>query len=87
MGYNLYSACHKCKVKIFHFRREESRTILPFYAKHANCAAENLNNVQTIMDNNGTDQDWQREPESGGYKNDPAGDVAWNSIMKELKDS
>jgi hypothetical protein len=70
MGYNLYSACHKCKVKIFHFRREEQKTILPFYAKHSKCAKENIDNVQTIMDNNGTDQEWQNSFENGGYKDD-----------------
>jgi hypothetical protein len=53
MGYNLISGCHKCKVKIFHFRREENKTILPFYKKHSDCAKEDANNVQTVMDNNG----------------------------------
>lgn len=70
MGYNLYSACHKCKTKTFHFRREEQKTILPFYVKHAKCAKENVYNVQTIMDNNGTDQKWQYSFEDGGYKDD-----------------
>jgi len=70
MGYNLISACHKCKVQIFHFRREENLTILPFYVKHSECAKEDLSNVQTVMDNNGTDQNWQKEEESGGYKSD-----------------
>ena len=67
MGYNLISACHKCKVKIFHFRRQENETILPFYKKHADCAKENIDNVQTVMDNNGTDQWWA---ESTGYQDD-----------------
>jgi len=58
MGYNLYSACHKCKTKIFHFRNEENKTILPFYKKHSDCAKENIDNVQTVMDNNSTDQNW-----------------------------
>lgn len=40
MGHNLISVCHKCKVKIFHFRNEEHKTILPFYKNHANCAKE-----------------------------------------------
>lgn len=70
MGHNLYSACHKCKVKIFHFRREENLTILPFYKKHSDCAKENINNVQTVMDNNGTDQLWQKTEHNGGYKDD-----------------
>jgi len=67
MGYNLISGCHKCKVKIFHFRREENKTILPFYKKHSNCAKEDINNVVTVMDNNGTDQWWA---EDNGYADD-----------------
>jgi hypothetical protein len=67
MGHNLISGCHKCKVKIFHFRREENKTMLPFYKKHSDCAKEDVNNVQTVMDNNGTDQWWA---ESDGYKDD-----------------
>lgn len=67
MGYNLYSACHKCSRKIVHFRREENNTILPFYQKHRNCAKDNINNVQTVMDNNGTDQIWMYE---NGYVDD-----------------
>ena len=63
MGYNLLSACHKCKVKIFHFRREENKTILPFYVKHSQCAKEDVTNVQTVMDNNGTDQWWAEREE------------------------
>jgi predicted nucleic acid-binding Zn-ribbon protein len=67
MGHNLISGCHKCKVKIFHFRREENKTALPFYKKHSDCAKEDINNVQTVMDNNGTDQWWA---ESDGYADD-----------------
>jgi len=67
MGYNLISGCHKCKVKIFHFRTEENKTVLPFYKKHSECAKECINNVQTVMDNNGTEQWWA---ESDGYNND-----------------
>ncbi len=70
MGHNLISACHRCKVKIFHFRREESKTILPFYKKHADCAKVDIENVQTIMDNNGTDLVWQEDVEHGGYDSD-----------------
>ena len=65
MGHNLYSACHKCKVKVFHYRRKENELILDFYKKHADCAKENLDYVQTVMDNNGTDLDWQSEPPEG----------------------
>lgn len=67
MGRNVISACHKCKKKIFHFRREENKTILPFYKKHADCAKEDVNNVQTVMDNNGTDQWWA---DNDGYESD-----------------
>lgn len=70
MGYNLYTACHKCKKKVFHLRREENIKILPFYKKHSGCAREDVNNVQTIMDNNGTDQFWQDEPHRGGYEDE-----------------
>lgn len=70
MGYNLHSACHKCKVRIFHFRYEENKTILPFYIKHKECIKENINNVQTIIDNIGMDEEWQNEEENGGYKKD-----------------
>lgn len=70
MGYNLYSACHRCKVKVFHFRNHENEVILPFYVKHSNCARYNKDNVQTIMDNNGTDYDWQQDEDEGGYRND-----------------
>ena len=64
MGNNVISCCHKCKVQMFHYRNEENKTILPFYRKHRDCAKEDINNVQTVMDNNGTDQFWQNR---GGY--------------------
>jgi predicted nucleic acid-binding Zn-ribbon protein len=67
MGQNLISGCHKCKKQIFHFRNEENKTILDFYRKHKDCAKNDINNVQTVMDNNGTDQDWAS---SNGYEND-----------------
>jgi hypothetical protein len=70
MGVNLISACHRCKVKIFHFRGEENKTILPFYKKHGACAKLNIHNVQTVMDNNGTDQNWAESEEQGGYRDD-----------------
>jgi hypothetical protein len=65
MGYNLISGCHKCKTQIFHFRNEENKTILPFYKKHSECAKEDIMNVQTVMDNNWTDQRWTGDD---GYK-------------------
>lgn len=69
MGVNLISGCHKCEVKVFHFRNEENVSILPFYYKHKKCAQEDINNVQTVMDNNGTDQDWCQDFPYG-YKDD-----------------
>ncbi len=68
MGYNLISCCHKCKEQIFYFRGKENDAILPFYRKHANCAKECIDNVQTVMDNNSTDQEWQDGEDNGGYK-------------------
>ncbi|KKM25140.1 hypothetical protein LCGC14_1597960 [marine sediment metagenome] len=59
MGNNVISCCHKCKVQMFHYRNEENKTILPFYRKHRDCAKEDINNAQTVMNNNGTDQPWQ----------------------------
>jgi len=61
MGHNLISCCHKCKVQVYHFRGKENIAILPFYKKHKNCAKEDINNVQTVMDNNSTDQEWMYE--------------------------
>ena len=71
MEYNLYSCCHKCKVKVISSEEKENLTILPFYKKHAICAQENINNVQTIMDNNGYYQEWMNCLEyRGGYPED-----------------
>ncbi|HDY67386.1 MAG TPA: hypothetical protein ENH85_06330 [Candidatus Scalindua sp.] len=67
MGNNVISCCHKCKVQVFHYRNEENKTILPFYRKHKKCAKEDINNVQTVMDNNSTDQSWY---DVGGYPQD-----------------
>jgi len=70
MGNNLYSVCHKCKEKIMHWRGEEHLTILPFYHEHKKCLMEDINNVQTVMDN----VEYQRSQEpfwmssDGGYK-------------------
>ncbi len=58
MGHNLYTACHKCREVIFNFRGEEEKTILPFYIKHIKCAEENIDNIQTVIDNNGNDPSW-----------------------------
>jgi hypothetical protein len=70
MGYNLISACHKCKVKIFHYRGEENETILPFYLKHKGCFREHPWNIQTIIDQSGFDPTWAYREDEGGYKDD-----------------
>ncbi len=54
---------------MFNYRGEEQYGVLSFYKKHAECAKENINNVQSIMDNNGTDQQWAED--NGGYPDDP----------------
>jgi hypothetical protein len=50
MGMNLQSACHKCKEKVFHYRRKEHKTIIPFYKAHSDCMRENKDNVVTLED-------------------------------------
>ena len=50
MGMNVQSACHKCKEKVFHFRGNESDTIMPFYRKHRSCMDELASNVVTLED-------------------------------------
>jgi len=70
MGHNLISFCHKCKVKVFHFRHEENETILPFYYKHRNCAKLDIENVQTVMDNNGNDLKCMDDFRNGGYNDE-----------------
>lgn len=50
MGMNLRTCCHKCKKQVFHFRREEQETILPFYSKHYECMLESKSNLETLED-------------------------------------
>lgn len=50
MGMNIQSCCHKCKVKRFHFRGEEQKTLLPFYAAHYECMRQKPSNVETLED-------------------------------------
>lgn len=47
---NLQSCCHRCKVRIFHLRGEEKKTLLPFYQKHYACMKLNPNNIETLED-------------------------------------
>lgn len=63
MGYNLISGCHKCKVSKYHDRGEENKTILQFYHNHKLCAEDNVDNVRTVMDNNGNDPEFFEYPE------------------------
>lgn len=82
MGLNLYSACHKHKVKVFHFRSEEDKTMMPFYYKHRDCLEANpMISVETLEDQ-AQERDWMAEPEEGGYQNDP--DV-FNPAIKEVR--
>lgn len=77
MGYNIISCCHKCKTQLFHYRNEENKSIFPFYRKHKDCAKKDINNVQSVMDNNGNDPEWMNSPSSGGYD--------YDSLIYELK--
>lgn len=68
MGLNLMSACHLHKTKVFHFRKKESDTMMPFYYKHADCMEKNPDNVETL-DDQYQEQDWMADyPE--GYKDE-----------------
>jgi hypothetical protein len=70
MGVNLLTACHKHKVKIFHFRNEEDRTMMPFYYKHRDCLKEDpTKSVETLEDQE-QERDWMADPEYGGYEDD-----------------
>ena len=60
MGINIISCCHKCKVKVFHFRRKENMTIIPFYRNHQQCMRENPNNVET-KDDQMQEEDWMED--------------------------
>lgn len=64
MGLNLISGCHRHKVKRFHFRAQESETIMPFYTRHERCMNANPNNVET------KDDQYQAEPWMYDYPDD-----------------
>ena len=55
------SACHKCKVKVFHYRGKEGKTLMPFYYKHRECFdngnEEDKFNVETKEDQR-QEEDW-----------------------------
>ncbi len=50
MGMALHTACHRCKIQVYHFRGEENLTIMRFYRKHRDCMKENASNVETLED-------------------------------------
>lgn len=60
MGINLQSCCHLCKVKVFHFRSEESITMMPFYYKHRKCLSKNPANLETKEDQ-AQEESWMYE--------------------------
>ena len=69
MGMNLRTCCHKCKIQIFHFRRKENKTILPFYEKHYQCMREDPRNIETLEDQI-QEADWMQDANNGGYKDE-----------------
>ena len=60
MGLNLQTCCHKCKVKVFHFRRKENLTLMPFYNDHYNCMKENPSNIETKEDQT-QEENWMND--------------------------
>ena len=70
MGINLISGCHKCKVKVFHYRNRENLTLMPFYYKHRDClpdveTLEDQAQEQTWMDKYKYDEEIQKLGEKG----------------------
>ena len=68
MGQNLQSCCHRCKVKVFHFRCKENETLMPFYRFHSPCIRSDPKSVETLADQ-GQEADWMADEAEGGYKN------------------
>lgn len=60
MGINVQSCCHKCQVRVFHYRGEECLTMMPFYYKHRPCLAINSANLETKEDQN-QEEEWMSE--------------------------
>lgn len=60
MGINVQSCCHLCRVRVFHYRSEESLTMMPFYYKHRKCLAADPANIETKEDQN-QEQSWMSE--------------------------
>lgn len=70
MGINLLTACHKHKVKVFHYRSEEDKTMMPFYYKHRDCLNKNPKTSVETLEDQAQEQDWMADPEYGGYETD-----------------
>lgn len=60
MGINVQSCCHLCRVRVFHYRSDESLTMMPFYYKHRKCLAADPTNIETKEDQN-QEQAWMSE--------------------------
>lgn len=71
MGMNFVSCCHKCKRKVFHFRGEEDKTMIPFYYKHYRCMEESTDNLETKEDQI-QEEDWMGDD---GYKDEWEWDI------------
>ena len=50
-------------------RGEESKTMMPFYHKHAKCMEKNPANVET-KDDQYQEEPWMAEESAGGYERD-----------------
>lgn len=70
MGINLLTACHKHKVKVFHFRQEENKTMMPFYYKHRDCLSEDPRLSVETLEDQAQEQKWMDEADRGGYETD-----------------
>ena len=63
---NFISCCHRCRKKVFHYRRRENETMIPFYRRHGQCMRENPDNLETREDQL-QEEDWMVEH---GYENE-----------------
>lgn len=60
MGRNFRSACHKCKVQLFHYRGDETRTLHQFYKDHDDCMRIRPSYVETL-DDQMQEENWMDE--------------------------
>lgn len=70
MGVNLMTACHKHKVKVFHYRNLEDRTMMPFYYKHRDCLEKDPKASLETLEDQAQEQDWMADFDYGGYETD-----------------